>query len=108
MASREHKRASLNEKLQQLRAATNSSAVITIYQLIYSTSTLTYITLIFSDYLIHCFFFSCLNLCGWQMNKASIIVDASKYIKELKQKVARLNQDIGTSTNPILPAVHIY
>jgi len=36
MASREHKRAALNEKLQQLRAATNSSAVITIYQLIYT------------------------------------------------------------------------
>ncbi|KAB2084836.1 Transcription factor bHLH61 -like protein [Gossypium arboreum] len=28
------------------------------------------------------------------MNKASIIVDASKYIEELKQKVERLNQDI--------------
>jgi hypothetical protein len=40
------------------------------------------------------------------MNKASVIVDASKYIKELKQKVERLNQDIGASTNP-LPAVHI-
>ncbi|XP_059427874.1 uncharacterized protein LOC132161715 [Corylus avellana] len=58
MASKEHKRAALNEKLQQLRAATNSSA----------------------------------------MNKASIIVDASKYIKELKKKVERLNKDIGTST----------
>ncbi|XP_062167787.1 uncharacterized protein LOC133873985 isoform X2 [Alnus glutinosa] len=66
MASREHKRAALNEKLQQLRAATNSSA----------------------------------------MNKASVIVDASKYIKELKQKVERLNQDIGASTNP-LPAVTV-
>lgn len=32
MASREHKRAALNEKLQQLRAATNSNAVITIFQ----------------------------------------------------------------------------
>jgi hypothetical protein len=32
MGSRELKRAALNEKLQQLRAATNSSAVITIYQ----------------------------------------------------------------------------
>ncbi|GMY25650.1 transcription factor bHLH61-like [Fagus crenata] len=57
MGSRELKRAALNEKLQQLRAATNSSA----------------------------------------LNKASIIVDASKYIKELKQKVERLNQDIGAS-----------
>lgn len=36
MASKEHKRAALNEKLQQLRAATNSSAVIStiVYQLI--------------------------------------------------------------------------
>lgn len=31
MGSREHKRAALNEKLQQLRAATNSSAVSTIF-----------------------------------------------------------------------------
>lgn len=40
------------------------------------------------------------------MNKASIIVDASKYIKELKKKVERLNKDIGTSTaQNSLPAV---
>ncbi|XP_041023070.1 transcription factor SCREAM2-like [Juglans microcarpa x Juglans regia] len=57
MGSTEHKRAALNDKLQQLRAATNSSA----------------------------------------RNKASIIVDASKYIKELKRKVKRLNKDAGTS-----------
>ncbi|GMI65358.1 hypothetical protein like AT2G40435 [Hibiscus trionum] len=31
------------------------------------------------------------------MNKTSIIVDASKYIQELKQKVKRLNQDIAAS-----------
>ncbi|KAL4606419.1 hypothetical protein ACB092_09G101300 [Castanea dentata] len=71
MASREHKRAALNEKLQQLRAATNSNA----------------------------------------LNKASIIVDASKYINELKQKVERLNQDIGTSQSSkaqnSLPAVTV-
>ncbi|XP_039136616.1 uncharacterized protein LOC120273933 [Dioscorea cayenensis subsp. rotundata] len=30
-------------------------------------------------------------------NKASIIVDASNYIRELKQKVERLNQDISSS-----------
>ncbi|KAK9723646.1 hypothetical protein RND81_05G015500 [Saponaria officinalis] len=30
-------------------------------------------------------------------DKVSILKDASKYIKELKQKVERLNQDIGTS-----------
>ncbi|XP_077216824.1 transcription factor SCREAM-like protein [Tasmannia lanceolata] len=34
------------------------------------------------------------------LNKTSIIVDASKYIKELKQKVERLNQDIAISQNP--------
>ncbi|KAK4582243.1 hypothetical protein RGQ29_025423 [Quercus rubra] len=71
MASREHKRAALNEKLQQLRAATNSNA----------------------------------------LNKASIIVDASRYINELKQKVERLNQDIGTSQSSeaqnSLPAVTV-
>ncbi|KAK3229919.1 hypothetical protein Dsin_001800 [Dipteronia sinensis] len=31
------------------------------------------------------------------LNKTSIIVDASKYIEELKQKVERLNQDIATA-----------
>ncbi|KAK9986254.1 hypothetical protein SO802_031205 [Lithocarpus litseifolius] len=71
MASREHKRAALNEKLQQLRAATSSNA----------------------------------------LNKASIIVDASRYINELKQKVERLNQDIGTSQSSkaqnSLPAVTV-
>ncbi|KAF5471458.1 hypothetical protein F2P56_008247 [Juglans regia] len=71
MGSREQKRAALNGKLQQLRAATNSSA----------------------------------------LNKASIIVDASKYIKELKGKVERM-KDAGTSQssssaqNP-LPAVTV-
>ncbi|CAK9326291.1 unnamed protein product [Citrullus colocynthis] len=38
-----------------------------------------------------------------QLNKASIIVDASKYIEELKQKVERLNQDISTVENSIHP-----
>nr|WKE35243.1 basic helix-loop-helix family protein [Rosa persica] len=38
------------------------------------------------------------------MNKASIIVDASKYIQELKQKVDTLNQDVGTSQNSSSPA----
>ncbi|KAJ4978141.1 hypothetical protein NE237_008921 [Protea cynaroides] len=59
MISREHKRAALYEKLQQLRSVTNSDA----------------------------------------LNKTSIIVDASKYIEELKQKVERLNQDISTAQN---------
>ncbi|KAK6943399.1 hypothetical protein RJ641_024501 [Dillenia turbinata] len=31
------------------------------------------------------------------LNKTSIIVDATKYIEELKKKVERLNQDISTS-----------
>ncbi|PON94396.1 Myc-type basic helix-loop-helix domain containing protein [Trema orientale] len=69
-SSRDH-RAALHERLQRLRAITNSSAV----------------------------------------NKASIIVDASKYIEELKQKVATLNQEIGTSRLSIdenrLPAVTV-
>ncbi|KAF3447992.1 hypothetical protein FNV43_RR08700 [Rhamnella rubrinervis] len=63
MSSRGQKRAALYERLQRLRAVTNSSA----------------------------------------MNKASIIVDASKYIQELKQKVEILNEEIGTSQNQ-LPA----
>ncbi|KAK9282597.1 hypothetical protein L1049_010814 [Liquidambar formosana] len=33
------------------------------------------------------------------LNKTSIIVDASKYIEELKHKVERLNQDIATAQN---------
>uniref|UniRef100_A0A5B7BZA0 Plant bHLH transcription factor ACT-like domain-containing protein n=1 Tax=Davidia involucrata TaxID=16924 RepID=A0A5B7BZA0_DAVIN len=57
MGSRDRKRAALYEKLQQLRSATNSSAV----------------------------------------NKTSIIVDASKYIEELKEKVERLNQEVSSS-----------
>ncbi|MQL87340.1 hypothetical protein Taro_019871 [Colocasia esculenta] len=55
MVSREHKRATLHEKLQLLRSVTNSHA----------------------------------------LSKTSIIVDASKYIQELKQKVEKLNQDIA-------------
>uniref|UniRef100_A0A1D1ZI28 Transcription factor bHLH61 n=1 Tax=Anthurium amnicola TaxID=1678845 RepID=A0A1D1ZI28_9ARAE len=55
MVSREHKRATLHEKLQLLRSVTNSNAV----------------------------------------SKTSIIVDASKYIEDLKQKVEKLNQDIS-------------
>ncbi|OMO55267.1 hypothetical protein COLO4_36097 [Corchorus olitorius] len=37
------------------------------------------------------------------VNKTSIIVDASRYIEELKEKVERLNQEIGTSSqnNPL-------
>ncbi|OAY78995.1 uncharacterized protein LOC109723745 [Ananas comosus] len=34
-------------------------------------------------------------------NKASIIIDASKYIEELKQKVVRLNQEIACAQNNI-------
>jgi hypothetical protein len=44
------------------------------------------------------------------MNKTSIIVDASKYIGELKKKVDRLNHEIGTSSTPqnSLSAVRVY
>ncbi|KAF7830898.1 Transcription factor bHLH61 [Senna tora] len=38
-------------------------------------------------------------MVGWQINKASIIMDATKYIEELKQKVERLNQDVATTSN---------
>nr|KJB33165.1 hypothetical protein B456_006G037400 [Gossypium raimondii] len=34
---------------------------------------------------------------AWQVNKTTIIVDASKYIEELKQKVERLNQGISAA-----------
>ncbi|KAF8007692.1 hypothetical protein BT93_K1631 [Corymbia citriodora subsp. variegata] len=63
MSSRERKRAALYQKLQQLRAATNSTAV----------------------------------------NKTSIIVDATKYISKLKEKVEQLNQEAGTSSPNRLP-----
>lgn len=47
----------------------------------------------------------------WQVNKTSIIIDASKYIEELKQKVERLNEDIGvaqssTDQNPLPMVQH--
>lgn len=35
-----------------------------------------------------------------QISETSIIVDASKYIQELKHKVERLNHDITTTTTP--------
>ncbi|XP_050383048.1 uncharacterized protein LOC126799835 isoform X2 [Argentina anserina] len=41
------------------------------------------------------------------MNKASIIVDASKYIQELKQKVDTYSQDVGSSQNSLSPAVTV-
>lgn len=34
---------------------------------------------------------------AWQVNKTTIIVDASKYIEELKEKVERLTQDISAA-----------
>ncbi|KAH0658217.1 hypothetical protein KY289_026965 [Solanum tuberosum] len=34
------------------------------------------------------------------LSESSIIVDASKYIQELKHKVERLNEDITTTTTP--------
>ncbi|KAL8517110.1 hypothetical protein ACS0TY_015361 [Phlomoides rotata] len=56
MGSRERKKAALYEKLEQLRAASNSNAV----------------------------------------KKASIVVDATRYIEELKERVEKLNQDVTT------------
>ncbi|XP_050209154.1 uncharacterized protein LOC126659878 [Mercurialis annua] len=44
------------------------------------------------------------------INNTSIIVDATKYIEDLKQKVERLNQDMGdsqSSTNHLLPLVTV-
>ncbi|KAK7305944.1 hypothetical protein VNO77_43857 [Canavalia gladiata] len=45
------------------------------------------------------------------LNKTSIIIDASKYIEELKQKVERLNQDIAnaqtSSSQNTLPMVTV-
>ena len=35
-----------------------------------------------------------------QVNETSIIVDASKYIEELKEKVDRLNQDLSSMQSP--------
>ncbi|XVF65912.1 hypothetical protein PTKIN_Ptkin09bG0288900 [Pterospermum kingtungense] len=69
MSSRGRKKASVYQKLEQLRSVTNSTAV----------------------------------------NKTSIVVDASRYIEELKEKVDKLNQETGTSTssqNP-LPMVTV-
>ncbi|KAJ1417742.1 hypothetical protein SESBI_16412 [Sesbania bispinosa] len=45
-----------------------------------------------------------------KVNKTSIIIDASKYIEGLKQKVERLNQDIAnaqTSSDATLPMVTV-
>ncbi|KAL0450937.1 UNVERIFIED_CONTAM: hypothetical protein Slati_1650100 [Sesamum latifolium] len=56
MGSKDGNKASLYQKLQHLRSATNSTAV----------------------------------------NRASIVVDASRYIQELKERVEKLNQDIAT------------
>ncbi|XP_027352890.1 transcription factor SCREAM2-like [Abrus precatorius] len=35
------------------------------------------------------------------LNKASIIVDASKYIEELKQKIEGLNSELGITESPL-------
>ncbi|KAG8377104.1 hypothetical protein BUALT_Bualt09G0133800 [Buddleja alternifolia] len=71
MGSREKKKAKMYQKLEQLRSATNSTAV----------------------------------------NKTSIVVDASRYIEELKGRVEKLNQDIVTlqssSQQNSLPAVNV-
>ncbi|CAI9782344.1 unnamed protein product [Fraxinus pennsylvanica] len=71
MDSKEHKKATLFQKLEQLRSASNSTA----------------------------------------MNTASIVVDATRYIEELKERVGKLNQDVATLQNSneenSLPAVKV-
>jgi len=51
-----------------------------------------------------------LLLGWWQLDKTSIIIDASKYIEELKEKVERLNQDVAnaqtSSDQNTLPMVY--
>ncbi|XP_010041001.2 uncharacterized protein LOC104429872 [Eucalyptus grandis] len=37
------------------------------------------------------------------VNKTSIIVDAAKYIEEMKEKIDKLNEELGTSTDQDLP-----
>lgn len=49
----------------------------------------------------------------WKLNKTSIIVDASKYIEELKQKVERLNRNIASTAQnsaaqTLLPVVYAH
>ncbi|KAK3017491.1 hypothetical protein RJ639_005995 [Escallonia herrerae] len=41
--------------------------------------------------------FSLLNSCVLKVTETSIVVDASKYIGELKEKVERLHRDVDTS-----------
>ncbi|RVX00728.1 hypothetical protein CK203_030302 [Vitis vinifera] len=126
MSSRGRKKAALYEKLQLLRSVTNSSAVIP-YPFKHLLSGLSFSSLIcfylcidfpsayenktytsfrvslngfktssfipFIDILI-----SEIHLLLASMHsKTSIIVDATKYIEDLKQKVDRLNQDVATS-----------
>ncbi|KAK8571450.1 hypothetical protein V6N13_047138 [Hibiscus sabdariffa] len=44
---------------------------------------------------------------GWQVNKTSIIVDASRYIGELKDKVDKLSQETGTTSQNPMPMVTV-
>lgn len=47
-----------------------------------------------------------------QVNKTSIIVDAARYIEELKQKVVKLNQEIAHAQSAVkqatMPMVYMY
>ncbi|KAJ9545610.1 hypothetical protein OSB04_025317 [Centaurea solstitialis] len=97
MVSREHKKAALHDKLQLLRSVTNSHAVIppSFYLLLFSfhssklSSSLCFPNGIF------------------QKQDSSIIIDASKYIEELKQKIEILNQDIARSSSYQWPVVTV-
>jgi hypothetical protein len=40
-----------------------------------------------------------------QANKRSIIADASTYIKDLKQKISKLNQEIACTQNTTSPTL---
>lgn len=55
-----------------------------------------YLFVILINYM-HISYFS-VHIYIWKINKTSIIMDATKYIEELKQKVERLvNQDMATT-----------
>jgi hypothetical protein len=95
--SRERKKAGaagLHDKLQTLRSITHSNAVTRTAGSVSCSMALHAMSLISSPTYIHTH-----NRLPWlQVSETSIILDASEYIKKLKQKVARLNQEIEEDT----------
>lgn len=85
-SSRKQKRA-LQEKLEHLRTITNSTAVISSTRTSYLFKSIS--------------LFLCWKIFSAQTNDASILIDASKYIEDLKKKAAKLNQDSNNSTSQI-------